>query len=68
MKISNMMKGFAVATAVFALTSCEGFLNRPNEDNYNVDNFYKTDEQCEQGANYLYNSPWYNFQRLHQDR
>ncbi|MBQ2526334.1 MAG: RagB/SusD family nutrient uptake outer membrane protein [Bacteroidales bacterium] len=63
MKISNMMKGFAVATAVFALTSCEGFLNRPNEDNYNVDNFYKTDEQCEQGVNYLYNSPWYDFQR-----
>ncbi|MBO7623399.1 MAG: RagB/SusD family nutrient uptake outer membrane protein, partial [Bacteroidales bacterium] len=63
MKISNMMKGLAVATAVFALTSCEGFLNRPNEDNYNVDNFYKTDEQCEQGVNYLYNSPWYDFQR-----
>lgn len=63
MKISNMMKGFAVATAVLALTSCEGFLNRPNEDNYNVDNFYKTDEQCEQGVNYLYNSPWYDFQR-----
>lgn len=45
------------------LTSCEEFLNRPTEDNYNVDNFYKNDEQCLQGVNYLYNSPWNDFTR-----
>jgi hypothetical protein len=44
-------------------TSCEEFLDRPAEDNYNAGNFYQNDEQCYQGVNYLYNSPWYDFQR-----
>lgn len=43
--------------------SCDKFLNRPGEDNYNVDNFYQNDAQCIQGVNYLYNSPWFDFQR-----
>lgn len=47
----------------FSMVSCEKFLNRPTEDNYNVSNFYQNDEQCIQGVNYLYNSPWYDFQR-----
>ncbi len=63
MKISNIMKGLSIAAAAVTLVSCEDFLNRPSEDNYNVDNFYKNDSQCEQGVNYLYNSPWYDFQR-----
>lgn len=55
---------FALAGVLaIGLTSCEDFLNRPTEDNYNVDNFYQNDEQCIQGVNYLYNSPWYDFQR-----
>lgn len=45
------------------LTSCNDFLDRPNEDNYNVNTFYTTDEQCYMGVNYLYNSPWYDFLR-----
>ena len=45
------------------MASCQDFLNRPTEDNYNVDNFYQNDAQVEQGVNYLYNSPWYDFQR-----
>ena len=45
------------------VSSCEDFLNRPTEDNYNVETFYQNDEQCVQGVNYLYNSPWYDFQR-----
>lgn len=45
------------------LGSCQEFLNRPTEDNYNVDNFYLNDEQCIQGVNYLYNSPWNDFTR-----
>ena len=52
-----------IVFASLAIVSCEKFLDRPGEDNYNVDNFYLTDEQCEQGVNYLYNSPWYDFQR-----
>ncbi len=54
----NLTLIFSVILAVFAFSSCEGFLNRPAEDTYNRDNFYQTDEQCIQGVNYLYNSPW----------
>ena len=63
MNMKNMYKGFAIIAAVLAVVSCEKFLERPTEDGYNVDNFYKNDLQCEQGVNYLYNSPWYDFQR-----
>ena len=52
-----------VGVLALSMVSCEDFLNRPTEDNYNVDNFYKTDDQVEQGVNFLYNSPWYDFQR-----
>ena len=63
MKINNILKGAMVGVLALGLASCQDFLNRPTEDNYNVDNFYKNDEQVEQGVNYLYNSPWYDFQR-----
>ena len=63
MNMKNTLKYIAVVAAVLSLASCAKFLDRPTEDNYNVDNFYKTDQQCEQGVNYLYNSPWYDFQR-----
>ena len=46
-----------------ALTSCEDFLDRPVEDNYNTENYYTDDASCVRGVNYLYNSPWYDFQR-----
>ena len=45
------------------LTSCEDFLNKPVEDNYNTENYYTDDASCIRGVNYLYNSPWYDFQR-----
>ena len=51
------------AVASVSLMSCEDFLDRPNEDSYNSENFYKTDEQFLSSVNYLYNSPWYDFQR-----
>ena len=63
MKLKNIFKGMMVGAAVLSLASCQDFLNRPTEDNYNVDNFYKNDAQVEQGVNFLYNSPWYDFQR-----
>lgn len=63
----NIFKNFKYTVAIAALgvafTSCDDFLDRPNEDNYNAGNFYQNDEQCYQGVNYLYNSPWYDFQR-----
>ena len=61
--MNNIFKGAMVGVLALSLASCQDFLNRPTEDNYNVDNFYKNDEQVEQGVNYLYNSPWYDFQR-----
>lgn len=61
--IKNIFRLAAVAAVSVFAVSCEDFLDRPAEDNYNVGNFYKNDEQCEQGVNYLYNSPWYDFQR-----
>ena len=63
MKLNNIFKGAMVGVLALSMASCEDFLNRPTEDNYNVDNFYKTDDQVEQGVNFLYNSPWYDFQR-----
>lgn len=49
--------------AALGMLSCEKFLDRPAEDSYNTSNFYLNDEQCIQGVNYIYNSPWYDFQR-----
>ena len=46
-----------------SMTSCEDFLDRPVEDNYNTENYYTDDASCVRGVNYLYNSPWYDFQR-----
>lgn len=51
------------AILALGITSCEDFLDRPTEDSYNTDNYYQTDDQCIAGVNYLYNSPWYDFQR-----
>ena len=45
------------------MTSCGDFLDKPVEDNYNTENYYNGDASCISGVNYLYNSPWYDFQR-----
>ena len=63
MKLNITKKLAFVAFAALALTSCEDFLDRPNEDSYNADNYYKTEQQCLGATTYLYNSPWYDFQR-----
>nr|WKF20908.1 starch binding protein SusD [Bacteroidota bacterium] len=53
----------AVAVTAMGMASCEDFLDRPSEDNYNADNFYTNDAAVEASVGYLYNSPWYDFQR-----
>lgn len=63
MKRFNIKTFALIAVLVFGTTSCEDFLNRPTEDSYTIDTFYKTDEQCFQAVNPIYNSPWYDFQR-----
>lgn len=60
--IKYLYIAFAFTGAILT-TSCGDFLDRPAEDSYNTGNFYKDDSQCVQGVNYLYNSPWYDFQR-----
>ena len=57
--------GFIAAVAVFSAVSCEDFLNRPSEDSYVVDGFYKNDEQCIMGVNYLYSGPWSDVTRFY---
>lgn len=59
----NIIKIVFAGALVIGLSSCDDFLNRPAEDTYNVSNFYQNDEQCIQGVNYLYNSPWFDFLR-----
>ena len=57
----NILKYSAIAIVLLAgAVSCDKFLDRPAEDTYNEANFYMDDNQCEQGVNYLYNSPWYD--------
>ncbi|MCH5234410.1 MAG: RagB/SusD family nutrient uptake outer membrane protein [Muribaculaceae bacterium] len=63
MKIRKITYTFVTLLGASAFVSCNDFLDRAAEDNYNVNNFYQNDEQCYQGVNYLYNSPWYDFQR-----
>lgn len=61
---NNIFKILALSLGLLmVMSACEDFLDRPTEDNYNVDNFYQTDEQCFQAVNPIYNSPWYDFQR-----
>ena len=62
MKLNFLRYGLFVV-ALMLISSCEDFLDRPTEDSYNADNYYETDDQCIAGVNYLYNSPWYDFQR-----
>lgn len=52
-----------VSVLFLSLTGCDEFLNRPTIDNYSVGTYYKNDDQCLKGVNYLYGSPWYDFQR-----
>lgn len=63
MKLNNIKYWTLAAILGANLVSCDDFLDRPAEDSYNVDNFYQNDEQCFQGVNPLYNSPWFDFQR-----
>ena len=55
--------GALLSSSLLILPSCEDFLDRPTEDNYNTENYYNSDAACISGVNYLYNSPWYDFQR-----
>ena len=60
----NKIKLYAAAAVIgLGLTSCEDFLDRPKEDGYVAGGYYRNDAECISAVNYLYNSPWYDFQR-----
>ena len=63
MKIKNIKVLLAVSVMGLGLTSCEDFLDRPTEDNYVASGYYRNDAECMAAVDYLYNSPWYDFQR-----
>ncbi len=63
MKIKNIKLIAAAMLVAMGTASCDDFLDRPVEDSYNTENFYTDDASCISGVNYLYNSPWYDFQR-----
>ena len=50
MKIRYIKYWAFAAVLGMGTVSCEDFLNRPTEDNYNESNFYQNDEQCVQAA------------------
>lgn len=57
--MKKLLKYFAlIVFVVLGAASCGKFLDRPAEDSYNSQNFYQDANQCIQGVNYLYNSPW----------
>ncbi|MDY6278146.1 MAG: RagB/SusD family nutrient uptake outer membrane protein [Bacteroidales bacterium] len=59
--MKNILKYFAIASVILLGTNaCSDFLDRPAEDTYSEAIFYSDDNQCIQGVNYLYNSPWYD--------
>jgi len=59
--MKNVLKYMALGVVVMlGMSSCDKFLDRPAEDSYNSQNFYQDANQCIQGVNYLYNSPWYD--------
>lgn len=61
MKLSNLKYIAFTLLLGGALTSCEDFLDRPNEDSYNDANYYANDDQVKVSTNSLYSSPWYDF-------
>jgi hypothetical protein len=63
MKIKNIKYAAVAIFLGLGMSSCSDFLDRPVEDNYNTENYYTSDDACISGVNYLYNSPWYDFQR-----
>ncbi len=63
MKLKNIKYISVAALLCLGMSSCDSFLDKPVVDNYNTENYYDGDAACVSGVNYLYNSPWYDFQR-----
>lgn len=61
MKLSNI-KYIVIALALGMMaTSCDDFLNRPDEDNPNMSNYFQNDQQVKDGILSLYCAVWNDF-------
>ncbi|MBE6340615.1 MAG: RagB/SusD family nutrient uptake outer membrane protein [Marinilabiliaceae bacterium] len=61
---TNNIKYIALAMgSMIGFSSCDDFLDRPTEDAFTTQTYYKTDAQLHSTSATLYNSPWYDFQR-----
>ncbi len=63
MKRYNIKSVVAASLLAITATGCSDFLDQPADDTYTADTYYTSDDACVAGVNYLYNSPWYDFQR-----
>lgn len=61
LKSKKVLLLLVLSTVLFFASCTKEFLDRPPEDGYNVDDFYKTDAQVETAANHLYSRPWFSF-------
>ena len=65
MKTITIQKVFIISTIALSalMTSCrdEKFLDAPAEDSYNMETFYKTDEEVRASTNHLYGKPWFHY-------
>ncbi len=62
MKIKNMIASMSAAAALLTLTSCQGLLDIPQHSVTNIDSYYQTDEEAEEGIVAVY----YQFKTCHQ--
>ena len=62
--MKNISKYIAACIVALLVVSCSDFLDRPSEDSYTTDQYYKNDTQVIQGVNYIYASPWYDIIRF----
>ncbi|HEY6900769.1 MAG TPA: RagB/SusD family nutrient uptake outer membrane protein, partial [Puia sp.] len=57
-----MKKYIIVIIILITAASCKKeFLNRPPEDQYTVDGYYKTESQVKSSTNALYSAPWFGY-------
>ena len=65
MKTITIQKVLIISTIALTslMTSCrdEKFLDTPTEDSYNMETFYKTNEEVRASTNHLYGKPWFNY-------
>ena len=59
-----MKKYIIIIAAIAGITTSgckKSFLNRPPEDQYTVDGYYKTTSQVQSSTNALYSAPWFGY-------